>query len=496
MRILVLNLLITLCLMGARELILPAGIHWRPNNAGQREALSREEYELLVGGSRGGGKTEAGIVWMVEAQYIRNPRYRGLVVRKQVKDLTDWIDKAKVMYRPLEANFVGNAQQGAVEIQFPWGSIIRTGHLRDRDAYQSYMGQEYQKVNFEELTQVAQEEWYLMVLASARSTIPGLKPQVWASANPGNIGHAWCKSRFVDVARNKPYKDPKTGLYRVFIPFAVYDNPHIMQYNPEYVRYLEGLPEKLRAAWLDGDWGSFVGQFFHRFDVDVHVTRPFVLPDGYLRYRGLDWGDSSPSCVLWVAVGYDGTHYIYRELYEKRLTPQQLAQRVLRMTDANEHVVQTWADPNSIKAVGQYGTGNQFKAQSNKTIGDLLAEQGLFCSPASNDRVAGWQAINQLMDWEGDPSHIRKKPKLVIFDTCVNLIRTLPTLVHDERRVEDVDTNGEDHPADALRYAIMHTVSASQPEVVESRNVIEDLLHEAQVAHEEMDEHELWGWRP
>lgn len=43
---------------------------------------------------------------------------------------------------------------------------------------------------------------------------------------------------------------------------------------------------------------------------------------------------------------------------------------------------------------------------------------------------------------------------LLIFETCTNLLRTLPTLVYDQVRVEDVDSDGEDHAADALRYAL------------------------------------------
>jgi len=41
---------------------------------------------------------------------------------------------------------------------------------------------------------------------------------------------------------------------------------------------------------------------------------------------------------------------------------------------------------------------------------------------------------------------------LVVFDTCKDTIRTLPSLQHDKARVEDLDTNSEDHAADMVRY--------------------------------------------
>ena len=47
-----------------------------------------------------------------------------------------------------------------------------------------------------------------------------------------------------------------------------------------------------------------------------------------------------------------------------------------------------------------------------------------------------------------------KPPRLQVFSTCTNLIRTLPALPYDTIRVEDVDTDAEDHAYDALRYGL------------------------------------------
>jgi hypothetical protein len=44
---------------------------------------------------------------------------------------------------------------------------------------------------------------------------------------------------------------------------------------------------------------------------------------------------------------------------------------------------------------------------------------------------------------------------MVFFSTCHDTIRTLPALQHDAARPEDVDTNGEDHAGDDIRYACM-----------------------------------------
>ena len=46
-------------------------------------------------------------------------------------------------------------------------------------------------------------------------------------------------------------------------------------------------------------------------------------------------------------------------------------------------------------------------------------------------------------------------PMLYVFNTCKHFIRTVPNLVYDEKNVEDIDTDGEDHIYDELRYVCM-----------------------------------------
>jgi len=68
---------------------------------------------------------------------------------------------------------------------------------------------------------------------------------------------------------------------------------------------------------------------------------------------------------------------------------------------------------------------------------------------ADNSRVAGWDQVRQRL--MGDDN----KPMLLFFETCTDIIRTLPILQHDKHRAEDIDTKSEDHAADETRYACM-----------------------------------------
>jgi len=210
-----------------------------------------QAFEILYGGARGGGKTDAGQAWLLYDH--EHPKYRALVIRKNADDLRDWIDRARFFYSPVGGEVVGNPP----EVRFPKGGIIRTGHLKDDSAYTKYQGHEYPRMLIEELTHISSETNYLKLIASCRSTIPELRPQIMGNCNPDGPGFEWVRRRW--NLRGIP-KSPiwttasETGLMRVFVPARVQDNPHLVNKDPGYLARLNGLPDGLREAWRDGSW--------------------------------------------------------------------------------------------------------------------------------------------------------------------------------------------------------------------------------------------------
>jgi hypothetical protein len=165
-------------------------------------------------GSRGPGKSAAGMAFLL--YHISNPKFRALVIRRNAEDLTDWVDRATRMYAKCGAICTGKP----AIFTFPSGAVIRTGHLKDSNAYTKYQGHEYQNILIEELTHIALEENYVKLIASCRSTIPGVPAQVFSTANPGEIGHEWVKERFKCSDKNQWYKtfiDERTNRSRIFI---------------------------------------------------------------------------------------------------------------------------------------------------------------------------------------------------------------------------------------------------------------------------------------
>lgn len=239
---------------------------WTPNPGPQTWVLQKTEKEILYGGARGGGKTDAGIVWLSE--HYQNPNYRGLVLRRNAVDLSDWLKRAKLLYRQLGARYVNS------EFVFPSGATISTGHLADEDAFEKYQGHEYQRILIEELTHIPTLELYLSILGSNRSKYPDLPAQFMGTTNPGGPGHRWVKARFIDTCafENREYTDrdgiahtvltgkrytDEHNLSRVFVQAKVEDNPYLFKLDPNYVAYLESLPDDMKRAWRHGDWDVY-----------------------------------------------------------------------------------------------------------------------------------------------------------------------------------------------------------------------------------------------
>lgn len=315
---------------------------WKPNPGQQTEALSRSEFEILYGGARGGGKTDAGIVWIAEP--TSNARYRGLVIRKNATDLGDWVDRAEEMFKLIGGKKVST--KFGIEFHFTSGAKIRTGHLKDESAYNKYQGHEYQRILIEELTLIPSEELYLKLVSSCRSTVEGLKAQIFCTTNPGDVGHIWVKERFVDIGPpNVPvaFKDEETGYvkWRIFIPARVEDNPVLIEKDPGYVAWLNQLPTDLRKAWRSGDWtvydvkGAYYGSAMKEARFDGRICR---LP--YERHLPVNTYWDLGTTAIWLnqVVGKEVRWINYLEFDSLNLPVAIAAMKDLSYEEFGEHV--------------------------------------------------------------------------------------------------------------------------------------------------------------
>jgi phage terminase large subunit len=324
-----------------------------------------------------------------------------------------------------------------LKIKFPNGSVGILGGYKNEGDIDKYIGLEYDLIVIEERTTISGDR-ILRLKGSLRSTKnmnDGRRwiPRVYSTANPGGKGHLEFKETYII-----PWREGKEESTR-FIPGTYRDNPYL---NKEYIDYLESLKGDLGKAWRDGDWDIFEGQAFPAWNYDLHVVEPFEIPSHWVRRRGVDWGYNAPYCCLWGAFDPDtGRVIVYRETYHAGLTDRQQANQIAELTRPEELVRISFGDPSM--------WNKKTIEDTSTSTADEYSRHGVPLTKADNDRLSGKRKVDRMLQLLPDG-----KPGLQIFRTCSNLIRTFPALPYDDRHVEDVDTDAEDHAYDALRYLL------------------------------------------
>ena len=290
-------------------------------------------------------------------------------------------------------------------------------------------------IRFDELTHFT--EFQYVYLISRLRGVNNFPKQVKSSTNPGNIGHAWVKARFIDPAPPETLIETPSGT-RIFIPSKVDDNKYLMESDPDYKKRLMALPESQRRALLEGDWNIFEGQYFAEFRQDVHVIDPFQIPKEWRRYRAFDYGLDRFAC-LWCAVSSDRDVFVYKEFCESDLIISEAAKKANAMNEEGEDIYATFAPPDMWTRT----------PESGKSKADMFIDAGMRITKASNAREEGWLAIKELMKIGADG-----RARIHIFSNCRELIKCLPLLQIDPKRPTDCMTEPHEitHAPDALRY--------------------------------------------
>ena len=410
--------------------------------------LKDKHRHIAYGGARGGGKS-----WAVRTKSkllaFRYPGIKILIVRKTYKELqNNHIEQ-------LTAELAGFAKYNRSDkmFRFPNGSTISFGYCANEGDLGQYQGAEYDVVFIDEAGQL-QESWIRKINLCVRGT-NGFPKRTYYTLNPGGPGHAYFKRVFVDRNFN-PDEDPNDYF---FIQAKVEDNKALMDTQPDYLRELENLPPTLRAAWKDGRWDVYEGQFFEDFRDDpehyqdrrwTHVIEPFEIPDGWTICRSYDFGYGKPFSCAWWAVDYDGTIYRIMELYGCTRTPNEGVKWTPDKQFEEIHKTEMqhpWLKGKTIIGVADPAI---WDASRGESVADTAARYGVFFTPGDNERIAGWMQCHYRLQFDEDGY-----PRMYVFNTCRAFIRTIPLLIYDEHRAEDLDTKMEDHVADEWRYFCM-----------------------------------------
>ena len=429
-------------------------IAWEPQPR-QARALSCPADIIFYGGAAGGGKSDFLLMDFTKGLKYGSDQI-GIIFRQTYKQLEQLIKRSKELYPVLGAKWA----EGKGLWTFPGGSTVKFRHLEMDKDVEEYQGHEYTYIAFDELTHWKTEYCFIYMLTRNRSP-SGVPCFLRAAGNPGGKGHAWVKNMFIDGKEpEKLYTErfeTSQGIVEttsVFIPAKLTDNYILMKNDPKYEANLMKQPPHIRKALLDGDWDVFIGQVFDEFKRERHVIKPIALRPEWRKFASFDWGYAKPFSLGFWGVTTEGRMIRYREWYgcEKdkqnsglRMPPNEVAEKSFNMGVA-EGCRDIVMDP-----ACWITTGMKDDKGNEVTVASKFQEAGWITHKAVNKRILGKVRFHEFLKIDSFDG----RPMMLIFNTCLAFIRTIPVLTVDPKNPEDIDSDLEDHVYDEARYACM-----------------------------------------
>ena len=463
---------------------------WSPQPGPQVFATICPARMILFGGARGGGKTDCAIGRQIYGAIEHGYKWNGLFVRKSYKYFAELRRRINELIRMgLPADLKGGPS-GTNYLRFHNGAQVMLTVVESIDKAEFFQGQQFTEISIEEACQFSFIDQLIEKLKGAMRSPHGLTTRMFLTANPGGPGHNQVKARFMPMGTPPgTIMVDDAGMSSVFIPSRVDDNKILCDNDPEYVGLLRSIRDPmLRRAWLEGDWDVVLGGFFSDvWNKFTHVVPFFRPPDHWPRIVGMDWGSSTPFSIGWYAVS-DGLTTISEcggrtfpkgaliRFFEWYGCPRGEANVGLKMTSSlvAERILEL-EDKKRLLGRGGYdrvADPSIFAEKDGPSISEKMSEVGVVWRRAENRRISGWDQVRLrlkgrcidrqeqeivLPDGGVETLVVSEKwePMLYVTENCPQLIRTLPIQERDQTDWEDVDTDGEDHAVDELRYVCM-----------------------------------------
>ena len=471
---------------------------WAPQEGSQTSFMNCSLFECLFHGTRGPGKTDA--LLMAFAQHVgkgHGAAWAGIIFRQSYPQLADVQAKSEKWFRQIfpQAKF----NRAKMMWEWPTGERLLLRHMNRPEDYWNYHGHEYPFIGWEELTNWPDDRCFKSMFSCCRSSEPGVPRMVRATTNPYGPGHNWVKDRYrlhgkwwlTLIITDATDIDGNPEPIRVAIHGHIDENKILLAADPLYKQTVvaSAANPAMAKAWLDGSWEIVAGGMFDDvWKPEFNIVPRFEIPPGWRVDRSFDWGSSAPFSVGWWAQSdgddlllSDGRYIstvrgdLFRvgEWYGWTGQPNQ----GLRMlaTEISEGIVERellWglrsSNPNEQSRVSPGPADTQIFQTENGVcyatdmakpvrIGNVV-HRGVTWERADKSpgsRKMGWEAMRKMMRAAHREDGPREEPGLfVVGDTCQQFLRTVISLPRDEKDMDDVDTDAEDHIGDEARYRV------------------------------------------
>jgi hypothetical protein len=313
--------------------------------------------------------------------------------------------------------------------------------------------------------------------------------EVFATCNPYGVGHGWVKKRFINKApygvvvyedveifsaQTQTKKTVRVSQVAIFGSYA--ENPYL---DDKYIATL--FNEKnvnRRKAWLTGSWNIVAGGAFDDvWDEAYNIVPTFPVPKDWRIDRCFDWGSSHPFAVEWVAEANGeevmlpdgrtfcpppkslivcGEWYGSDESNDQSNVGLKISAKAIAVGIRDREI--EWMNSGHMQTQPRPGPAdNQIRDVTQvdvETIEKKMSDEGVRWTPSDKSqgsRKNGMQLVRDMLD----NARTREGPGLFFMRHCRYAIDTIPILPRDEVKIDDVDTDAEDHCYDAIRYRVL-----------------------------------------
>lgn len=435
----------------------------------QQFALDNPADIIIFGGSRGGGKSACSYMKCLQHATLYGRNAKMLFLRKTLRELEQNIDEAKRFFMG-----TGEWKEQKKRWEFKNGAVCNFDYV-DMTKVDSYQGHEYTLLIYDELGNFDSIEAFDKMRGNMRSAA-GVPIQIFATCNPGGILHNIIKQRYIDPApegfvpvEERDDNGNGLGTYFVYIPSTILDNPHLLKNDPNYMNRLKqvGSPEMVRA-WLLGDWNVIAGGAFDKlWDSEIHVMRPFRVPESWRKVGVYDDGLSKPWCYSIFAFS-DGSDYILPNGAVRHTIRGDMFvvaewygwngkrnQGTCENVESKAEKIKSLENAHHYKIKERIADNAIFTKNSYKSIANTFEELGLYFEPCKKAPGSRINSMNLFRNRLMGALERKDSPGIFWFSNCHNHIATIPTLPRDKKNMDDIDTAAEDHCLDTILYGLL-----------------------------------------
>lgn len=485
---------------------------WAPLPGSQELWMAAPELEVLYEGTRGPGKTLSLLMdFMQHVGQGYGAAWRGILFRRTYPELSDVIVMSKRWFKRLVPDAFYNEIKYTWE--FPDGERLSFRPFPDASSYYAYHGHSYPWVGWEEMTTWPDASCFKSMFSCVRSDVKGIPLKVRGTTNPYGIGHNWVRARYqllnwpikgkilgpliTGAVDDKGEAEPPRRAIHGFLK----ENLILMKVDPAYVSRLRASARNAAelAAWIDGSWDIAAGGMFDDVWSDCRstiVVPKFEVPPGWRIDRAYDHGSTKPWSCGYYATS-DGTDLelpngqvlatlrgdLFRVGEVYGWTGKENEGKRMPVADIKKLLIkyeidQGWRDRDATWCRVKRGPADTqiFNPRDDGTpsIADdfekpVIVEGVRFpgivwerADKGPGSREQGWeQARKRLKATKRPEGGYREQPGLFICDNCTQWIRTVPTLPRDEKNLDDIDDESEDHIGDEMRYRLRFKIGTA-----------------------------------